>query len=165
MITGGQAVLIYGEPRLTKDIDITLGVNIESLNKIKEIISRLDFKILLDEAELEDFVKKTMVIPLIDEKSGIRIDLVFSFSPYERQAIGRAKDIKLGKNTVKFASLEDLIIHKIIAGRARDLEDVRTILLKNSIYDREYISRWLNEFDEALYENFFERFREIEEDL
>lgn len=27
MIIGGQAVLIYGEPRLTKDIDITLGAN------------------------------------------------------------------------------------------------------------------------------------------
>jgi hypothetical protein len=25
MIIGGQAVLLYGEPRLTKDIDITLG--------------------------------------------------------------------------------------------------------------------------------------------
>ncbi|MBI4745658.1 MAG: hypothetical protein HY786_03715, partial [Deltaproteobacteria bacterium] len=27
MIIGGQAVLLYGEPRLTRDIDITLGVS------------------------------------------------------------------------------------------------------------------------------------------
>ena len=27
MIIGGQAVLLYGAPRLTKDIDITLGVD------------------------------------------------------------------------------------------------------------------------------------------
>ena len=26
MIIGGQALLLYGEPRLTKDIDVTLGV-------------------------------------------------------------------------------------------------------------------------------------------
>ena len=31
MIIGGQAVLLYGEPRLTRDIDITLGVNIDRL--------------------------------------------------------------------------------------------------------------------------------------
>ena len=31
MVIGGQAVLLYGTPRLTKDIDITLGVNIEEL--------------------------------------------------------------------------------------------------------------------------------------
>lgn len=29
MIIGGQALLIYGEPRLTKDIDITLGEEME----------------------------------------------------------------------------------------------------------------------------------------
>jgi hypothetical protein len=27
MVIGGQAVLIYGEPRLTRDIDITVGVS------------------------------------------------------------------------------------------------------------------------------------------
>jgi hypothetical protein len=28
MIIGGQAVLIYGEPRLTRDMDVTLGVGL-----------------------------------------------------------------------------------------------------------------------------------------
>ncbi len=27
MVIGGQAVLLYGEPRLTEDIDITLGLS------------------------------------------------------------------------------------------------------------------------------------------
>jgi hypothetical protein len=31
MVIGGQAVLIYGEPRLTRDIDITLGASLERL--------------------------------------------------------------------------------------------------------------------------------------
>ena len=34
MIIGGQAVLLYGEPRLTKDIDVTLSVGVESLTCI-----------------------------------------------------------------------------------------------------------------------------------
>ena len=29
MVIGGQAILLYGELRLTKDIDITLGVGVE----------------------------------------------------------------------------------------------------------------------------------------
>ena len=33
MVIGGQAVLIYGEPRLTKDIDITLGVGVSKLKE------------------------------------------------------------------------------------------------------------------------------------
>ena len=29
MVIGGQAVLLYGEPRVTRDIDITLGVGMQ----------------------------------------------------------------------------------------------------------------------------------------
>ena len=34
MVIGGQAVLLYGEPRLTRDIDITLGMGVNGLDKI-----------------------------------------------------------------------------------------------------------------------------------
>jgi len=34
MVIGGQAVLLYGEPRLTRDIDITLGLGIDDLEKL-----------------------------------------------------------------------------------------------------------------------------------
>ena len=146
MIIGGQAVLIYGEPRLTKDIDITLGVGVSKLNEINNIVEKLNLKILVD----ENFVQNTMVLLVIDEKTGIRVDFIFSFSLYEKQAIKRATDIKLGNTIVKFASLEDLVIHKIIAGRAIDIEDVRSIILKNPDYDAEYIKRWLQEFDKSL---------------
>src|SRR3989304_4754174 len=144
MIIGGQALLIYGEPRLTKDIDITLGVGIEELVRVKTPIEKLGLKVLPDDPE--DFVKKTMVLPSIDESSGIRVDFIFSFSTYERQAIERARDVDLGGAKVRFASLEDVVIHKVVAGRARDLEDVRSILLKNPDYDSRYIEKWLLEF-------------------
>jgi hypothetical protein len=42
MIIGGQAVLLYGEPRLTRDIDITLGIDIEKW--LKEFDSALGGK-------------------------------------------------------------------------------------------------------------------------
>lgn len=29
MVIGGQALLVYGEPRFTKDIDVTLGLDAE----------------------------------------------------------------------------------------------------------------------------------------
>ena len=163
MVIGGQAVLLYGEPRLTRDIDITLGVGVRELNKLKETISSLGLKILVERDE--EFVEKNMVLPTLDEKSGIRVDFIFSFSPYGRQAIERAKDIKLGRSLVRFASLEDVVIHKVIAGRARDLEDIKSILLKNQKYDSDYIEKWLKEFDKSLTEQFLKIFREIKEKI
>ncbi len=38
MIIGGQAVLIYGEPRLTRDIDITLGLTPDALPQVLEVV-------------------------------------------------------------------------------------------------------------------------------
>jgi predicted nucleotidyltransferase len=152
MVIGGQAVLLYGEPRLTKDIDITLGIGIEGLAKIKRVVSSLHLEYLAD--HVEEFVKETMVLPVIDAPSGIRVDFIFSNSPYERQAIERARPIKFGKTDVKFAALEDVVIHKIIAARARDIEDIRCILLKNPDYDSRYIEKWLEEFDTSLGKNY-----------
>lgn len=163
MVIGGQAVLLYGEPRLTRDIDITLGLDVNGLDKVKKLVSNLGLKILVEDEK--EFVERTMVLPTMDEKSGIRVDFIFSYSPYERQAIERAKDIKLGKTSVRFASLEDVVIHKVIAGRARDIEDVISILLKNPIDDSQYIERWLNQFDKSLHENFLNLFRRIVEEL
>jgi predicted nucleotidyltransferase len=159
MIIGGQAVLRYGEPRLTKDIDVTLGLGIEGLPTIKEVVARLSFAILVDDPET--FVRKTLVLPVMDEDSGIRVDFMFSFSQYEKQALDRATGVKIKGTPVNFASLEDVVIHKIIAGRPRDMEDIRSMLLKNPDYDRSYIDRWLAEFDKSLGESYLEAFREL----
>lgn len=163
MVIGAQAVLLYGEPRLTKDIDITLGIGVDKLEKIVSLVRQLRLKILVD--SLEDFVKETMVLPVMDEKSGIRVDFVFSFSPYERQAIKKSKNIRIGTTIVKFASLEDLVIHKVIAGRARDIEDIKSILLKNPEYDHRYIKRWLGEFDHALGSDLLNTLKKIRNDI
>ena len=151
MVIGGQAVLLYGEPRLTKDIDITLGIGIDGLAQIKALVSSLRLKPLV--LEPEKFVEETMVFPVIEEKSGIRVDFIFSFSLYERQAIERARKIRLGQTEINFAALEDVIIHKMLAGRLRDFEDIQSILLKNPGFDGPYIKKWLAEFDAALNEN------------
>jgi predicted nucleotidyltransferase len=155
MIIGGQAVLLYGEPRLTRDIDITLGLSTENLDLILSIASKIGLTPLVDP---QSFVQETMVLPCQDNDTTIRVDFIFSFTPYEQQAIQRARKVKLGDTDIAFASPEDIIIHKIIAGRPRDLEDVKSILLKNPEIDMRYIRRWLRDFSKSLDESFHKRF-------
>jgi predicted nucleotidyltransferase len=163
MVIGGQAVLLYGEPRLTRDIDIAMGMGVDGLDRVKKIIPTIGLKSLVQKEK--EFVERNRVLPTIDKKSGIRVDFIFSFSPYERQAIERAKDIKLGRTSVRYASLEDVVVHKVIAGRARDLEDVRSILLKNTSYDAGYIKKWLRAFDKSLGGKLLKIFRNIEKEI
>ncbi len=158
MIIGGQAVLLYGEPRLTKDIDITLGTGLERLPDVLAAARAADLTILV---EPESFTRQTMVLPCADPQSGMRVDFILSFSPFEQLAISRARKVRMGDAELRFASLEDLIIHKIIAGRARDLEDVKGILLKNPAADLPYIRHWLAEFTAATNEPYDEKLNQI----
>ena len=164
MIIGGQAILLYGEPRLTRDIDITLGIKPDKLNLLLPVLDEVGLSTLIE--DVSGFVKSTMVLPTKEPKSGIRVDFIFSFTPYERRAIKDAKKIKIGHTYVRFASLEDTIIHKIFAGRPRDMEDVKSILLKNPNIDVQYIKRWLNQFAIALNQlDIITRFNRLWENL
>jgi len=147
MIIGGQAVLLYGTPRMTKDIDITLGVDVGQLGNLLPVIDAVGLEIIPENSR--SFVEQTSVLPTRERESGIRVDFIFSFTPYERQAISRSKAVSLCGTNVMFASAEDVIIHKIFAGRPRDYEDVRSILLKNPDLDIMYLKKWLREFEKS----------------
>lgn len=161
MIIGGQAVLLYGTPRLTRDIDITLGVDTDKFSCIKNICKNLKLKLLPEDSE--DFAKDTKVLPAEETESRIRVDFIFSFTLYEQRAIKRAKDIIMDDYPVKFASCEDVIIHKMVAGRAVDEEDVKNILTKHkNSTDLKYIKKWLLEFSEiSEHKGILERFNSL----
>jgi len=161
MVIGGQAVLLYGEPRLTRDIDVTLGIGPDRWEEIRGLVAELGWKILAESPE--EFVRKSLVLPCLEPSSGIRVDFIFSFSAYELQAMDRVRHVPLGKADVRFAAIEDLIVHKIVAGRPQDLEDVRNILLKKPTLDLPYLQRWLLEFDRSLGERFLWRFEQLQE--
>ncbi len=101
MIIGGQAVLLYGEPRLTRDIDITLGVGIDHLDALLQTMKKIPLRALPE--NVAAFVQQTMVLPAIDEATGIRVDFIFSSTPYESQAINRANHIRILGQDVSFA--------------------------------------------------------------
>ena len=163
MVIGGQAVLIYGEPRLTRDIDVTLGVGPERVADVLAFADSCGWRVLVEVPQ--DFVQRTMVLPLIDPRTDIRIDLIFSYSHYERQALERVHRLNIGNANVCFAAPEDVIIHKMIADRPRDLEDVRNILNKRADLDRAYILHWLGEFDRSLGGSYLQTFDDVARSL
>jgi hypothetical protein len=60
MVIGGQAVLVHGEPRLTRDIDVTLGVSLDRLPDVVAAAGAAGLKPLVDP---ESFARETMVLP------------------------------------------------------------------------------------------------------
>lgn len=157
MVIGGQAVLFHGEPRLTRDIDITLGVDASELGRVRSVTDAIGLEASL--ADIETFVRRTNVFPVSDSRTGLRVDLIFSFTPYESEAIRRAVGVVMDNVTVRFASAEDLIIHKLVAGRPRDIEDVAGVLARGPLLDEEYLIGWLGSFHKIVDRDLVSQFR------
>ncbi len=86
----GQAVLLYGEPRLTRDIDITLGLGVDGLDRVKKIISAVGLKSLVRKEK--EFVERNMVLPAIDKKVAFGL-ILSSHSPYTRGRPSKGRGI------------------------------------------------------------------------
>lgn len=148
MLIGGQAVLLHGEPRLTHDIDVTLAAAPSRLNSVLAACADAGIEPL--PSDIDAFVRDTFVLPCVDEQSDIRVDLIFSTTDYESQAIERAVRVDVAGTDVPFATAEDLVLHKLFAGRARDLEDARGIVRrKGEELDWSYLRTWAGRFAET----------------
>ena len=145
MLIGGQAVLLHGEPRLTQDVDVTLGVGPDRVRDLLDVCEALGLQPLPEDPVA--FARETFVLPAAEPETGLRLDLIFSTTPYEAQAIERAVLVDVGRREVPFASAEDLVLHKLFAGRPRDLEDAAGVVRrKGPELDWEYLDRWAREF-------------------
>lgn len=150
-------MLRYGEPRLTRDVDITIGLDAARYELMLPILQEAGLESGVE--DLRGFVEKTNVLPAKDPLSAIRVDFVFSFSSYyEEEALQRSVTIHIGEQPVRYVSVEDLIIHKIIAARPRGIEDVQNVLRSTPAFDAAYVERWLRSFDQALSGSYLQTF-------
>jgi len=82
---------------------------------------------------------------------GIRGDLVLGMISAERDLLKRAQPKPVGNVRVPTASVEDLILMKLMSERPKDLEDARRLILRfRATLDRAYLEPKLKELADAL---------------
>jgi predicted nucleotidyltransferase len=70
-------------------------------------------------------------------------DLIVAATDYEGVAIGRAREEAIGGGyVVRVLAPEDVIVLKMIAGRAQDVADIEAILAAKPALDERHIERW-----------------------
>jgi hypothetical protein len=157
-VIGGIANAIWGEPRATIDVDVTVSVDDEDLPRIIGILGR-QFRAAVSDPVV--FARQTRVLPL-DTADRVRIDVMFALLPFELEAIRRAKDIAIAGRTVRVVTAEDLILMKIISDRPRDIADAEAIVRRRTgQLDRSYLEPRIRELASALErDEIIERWRE-----
>ncbi|MBI1876284.1 MAG: nucleotidyltransferase [Acidobacteria bacterium] len=127
-VFGAQAVLIWGRPRLTADVDVTIRLVPEDTTRFVNVMESAGFRLRV--AAGPAFVQHTRVLPFAHTPTGLPLDLVLAGPGLEEVFLSRAVTVDLGGVSVPVISPEDLIVTKVLAGRTKDLEDVRGVLLE-----------------------------------
>jgi hypothetical protein len=124
---GGVAVQRWGEPRLTQDVDLTL------LTGFGEEASFADALLESFTGRIPDaraFALQNRVL-LIQTRGGVAVDIAFGAFPFEERCVDRASLWNWAKDqALKTCSAEDLVVHKVFAGRPRDWADVESVLIR-----------------------------------
>ena len=123
LLIGGWAVSIYGNPRLTKDIDFLISSKDENIDKLKKALEEFGVPLI----DMEEFKKdkdsfirigvSPIQIDVLKEASGIIME-----ECYKRKKILNIDNIK-----IKIIAIKDLIINKRAAGRDQDITDANKL--------------------------------------
>jgi hypothetical protein len=146
---GAQAVQVWGAPRLTADVDVTVRLRGEDSAGFVAQMREEGFELRV--RDIDGFVKKTRVFPFVHLASAIPVDVVLAGPGLEEEFLKRARPVDLGGVTLPVISPEDLIVTKVLAGRPKDLEDIRGVLrARLEILDLPGIRRMLRLLEQAL---------------
>ena len=110
---------------MSSDVDITAAIA-GPHDDFVAALQRAGFD--LRTSDWRDFVARTRVLPLLHLTTQMPLDVVLAGPGLEEEFLARAVVVSLGGMEVPVISPEDLIVTKLLAGRPKDVEDVRGIL-------------------------------------
>jgi hypothetical protein len=147
-IIGGIALIRWGTPRFTRDVDIALLTGFGREDEFT--IPLLDSGYTGRVGDAAAFARRSRVL-LVKAPNGISIDISLAALPFEEQAIRRASMFEFVEGcSLRTCSAEDLIVLKLFAFRPQDLADVQSVVdLQESTLDWEYIRENLAPLAEA----------------
>lgn len=145
-VFGAQAVNLFGYPRATADLDVTVDLGDNSTERFVRVLERAGFAPRFADP---DFIAATRVIPVVHAASKLPIDVVLAGPGLEQLFLDEVVTRRLGRTTIPLIALENLIVTKLIAGRPKDLEDVRELVATAEV-DHERVDRVLGLVEEAL---------------
>lgn len=147
LLVGGIAVGIWGEPRLTEDIDTILFISKKDTGKLLKKAKKLGFN--FDDSRVFEDIEKRGVFKIYYKD--YHLDFLIASTKLEQSALERKVEVKIFGRKVNVPTKEDLLLLKVIAGREKDLLDAKGIALRHrGKLDKTYLERWAQKLsDEA----------------
>ena len=124
---GGLAVQRWGMPRFTQDVDLTL---LTGFGSEEPFVDALLHHFAGRVREARRFALEHRVV-LARTASGVDLDIALGALSFEEGAVARATPWRINEQiTLTTCAAEDLLVHKVFAGRDRDWADVEGVLIR-----------------------------------
>lgn len=161
-LIGGLAVSARGHSRLTADVDLIVAIDTQRAIELAAALADTRFQPLF--SEVQEVIERAFILPLIHRDTKVKVDLAIGVSGFERQAVARAESCNVLGTDVAVATAEDLIIMKALAGRPRDEQDLRgMVIAQGAQLDWEYCESTASALGEALGSDLAVRIRALRE--
>lgn len=149
-LIGGLAVLRWGEPRFTRDVDLTVLAPFgEEAAVIDSCLAKFDARI----PDAREFASTRRIL-LLKASNGVPVDIALGAIDFEIESLERATPYEFESGvTVRTCSAEDLIVHKSVAARPQDLVDIKGV-----------VNRQVERLDVTLVRHWLKIFGELKED-
>src|SRR5260370_15656997 len=124
LIVGGFAVMKYGEPRYTKDLDVWVHNSPQNSIRVVGALKKFGAPLEHDGITAETFAEKQVVYQI--GIAPVRIDILTEITGVEFPDAWRKRVASTFFGVpVNFISLDDLVTNKQALGRSTDLKDLK----------------------------------------
>ena len=146
MFTGSIVTNFYTVPRMTRDIDIVIGLKEADTDKVYNIFEKYFY---IDKDMVLAAIKRERMFNIIHYHSVFKIDfIVRKDNPYRIEEFRRRKKIIFEDTELYIAAPEDLILSKLYWAKETmselQLNDVRNLFKSVKDIDMNYIKQWVN---------------------
>lgn len=134
---GGLALLRWGEPRETVDVDLTLLTGFADEERYLAVLMA-HFTPRIDNAA--QFAMANRVL-LLEARSGVGIDIALGGLPFEESVVARSSLFTYARGLeLRTCSAEDLLVLKAFANRPKDWIDIENVLVRQGdVVDWAYV--------------------------
>ena len=150
MITGATAAILYGQPRLTNDIDVVLELQRDDIARLRAAFPEAEFYVPpVEVIEVELGRSRRAHFNLIHFDSGYKADFYpAGTDPLHRWAMPRRRRLPHGAGQIQVAPPEYVILRKLEyfreGGSSKHRTDIQTILAVSAAeIDRPALSMWV----------------------
>lgn len=151
MIVGSIAAMIYGEPRLTHDMDLVIDIAPQDAKRFEALFPGSDFYCPPLEVLSSEIVHRGQ-FNLIHHDTGLKIDCVIrKETEHAKAEFDRRRKTPFWEGLeATIASPEDVIIKKLDfyreGGSEKHVSDIRGILAETEI-DQVYLQAWIEKLN------------------